>query len=400
MQVVPGILLISAGGIHHKILPGRKLRAFRENPLCRVLGIVGKRAARKGDGFRPPVAQLYAVVIFSVRRGLGADVLAERLGDVNIAFQAGHACCECLISRVIVGIAGGGVGGLREFSRAVRHARHGTVRFLRGIGEAVQNGAAPAGKHHVLLVSPEAERRVQFARFREALVSGAEDDKIPLCRDDRAFRERVFFRLRKRIRKAAAGKVNLGIVAVVKLNPVRIHAVCIRERGGVRGHEFIDGDAKILIALKGGLKRGRARFGVVISRRRFHFSPGAGSILCKRVAGGDRAQDKRVQRVARYIEKHQAVGSGQPERSDEAARALPAAPDHDVTARFNLGAAREHILYSRSKVIRKAKAAHIKGGAAGVLQLHPIRVVAVFIRHGTLVARHDLAQGKRALNGM
>ena len=66
---------------------------------------------------------------------------------------------------------------------------------------------------------------MKLARFAEALIAGAEYQKIALRGYNRAFGQNVFARLGNIIAYAAAGHINFRVGCVIKLYPVAVIAV-------------------------------------------------------------------------------------------------------------------------------------------------------------------------------
>ena len=103
-----------------------------------------------------------------------------------------------------IGKARAGLGTGAKGPGAVRGAGHGYVLLLAGIGIGIQDLPVGIGKDHVLLIGPEAEGGVKLP-FDQALVAGAQDQKIPPRRNGGPFRQLVFHGLGKVIADAVAG---------------------------------------------------------------------------------------------------------------------------------------------------------------------------------------------------
>lgn len=386
-----GVGHVVAGSKDDEVFSGTE-RNLREHPLGGVLGVVGERIAGETDRRAGTVVNFDPVVVLLIGVHEHALVAVAYLADHQLSGAVGER--RLIFGRAGAGvrIAGGGACGLLPCARAVRHAGHGLVRLLPGVFVIVEDAPVRRGEHHGLLIGGQAERRLDL-RVGGAFAPGAVDQQRRIGADDRPLGQHIFERLRRVVRYAVAGEIDVVAVGVIQLDPVAIAAVGAEQRGCVGRHEFvkIDADTLRIGGGKGRQKGCHALVRIRIAGARAHLDPVAAVVAAERIPGGHRFERQAVHNGAALARENQVVVGRQLERGMQAPAIRVARTEHDeIAVRLDGRAGRERPLGRHHLVVGQAVPPDLQRLVGIVIQLHPIREIACFIRHGTLVARHDL----------
>ena len=183
---------------------------IREEPLARLLHVVGQAVTLQVDGLSAGVVD-FNVVVCALHAGQGGlavgghdlrDEQAQRVGRGEALIHDQRALLRVGKARRRLCIGG-------EAARAVRAAAPGGVGLEQVVRHLVQQPALDVGQQHRLALGAQLEARVRPAAIRTlAVLAGGEDHVIAAGLDRRALREAELDRTARVVGERVVGQVN------------------------------------------------------------------------------------------------------------------------------------------------------------------------------------------------